>query len=768
MSLHHEAQPEAQQRLRRLVQNSFLWVTAVILTLVISLIVSFHLVTAQQVTVAAGDIATVAIEAPHSLTYVSEVLTQQNREQAAAAVEDVYHSRDLSIGRAQSNRARAVFNYIDVVRADTFGDTITKIGYLQAIEGLNIEVAVAEDLLTLPASEYATAKAAVLRIIEETMRGAIRESEGTAARSDMRSVAEARRDARAMIGFDWSTAQERVVTNIAPQFIVANTFRDEETTAQRRADVMTAVEPETRTVTRGQPIIQVGQEIDAADVEMLDKLGLLQRETNWRRLLSAFLISLMSVTIVTLYWQQFHSEAPEANRYLVILAILLVLFVLGARIMVPGRTPLTYLFPAAALSMLLAVVLEVRLSLIVTIIVAALAGYMAQDGLDLAVYTAVGGLLAALTLRDTQRINALFRAGLIAAVGNVAVILTFRLPQEIPPLELLQQLLFALTNGLISASLTLAGFFIIGALFGVMTTVQLQDLSRLDHPLLQELLRRAPGSYHHSIMVANLAEQAAERIRANSSLVRVGAFYHDVGKMNRPPFFIENQEGANPHDSLDPYSSARIIIGHVADGLQLARRYRLPGRIRDFIAEHHGNRVLKTFYQKARELADDADEVDIERFRYKGPRPRTRETGIVQLADSIEATSSALRPNTEAAIEKLVVTIVDEHLKEGQLDRSGLTLGDINRLRESFIETLKGRFHVRVRYPGNDQMISESGEPVEAVAAALENDGQVSAATDVPDVAAVQRELERTRAAGEIGDGPVRRGDSNGDGRPNS
>jgi cyclic-di-AMP phosphodiesterase PgpH len=767
MTLQVESHPEGQQRLRRLVQNSFLWATAAVLTLLITLIVSLHLVTAQQVTVNVGEIATQEIEAPHTLTYVSEVLTQRAREQAAAAVEDVYHPRDLSIGRAQNNRARAVFNFIDVVRADTLTDTGTKIGYIQAVEGLTIEASVAEDILTLPASEYATAKAAVLRIIEETMRGAIREGEGTTARPDVRSVAEARRDARAMIGFDWSTAQERVVTNIAPQFIVANTFRDEETTAQRRTEVMAAIEPQTRTVTRGERIVQVGQVIDAADIEMLERLGLMQRETNWRRVVSAFLISFMAVVIITLYWQHFHSEVPNANRYLMILAILLVLFVLGARLMVPGRSPLAYLFPAAALSMLLAVILDVRLSVVVTVIVAALAGYMAQDGLDLAVYTAVGGLLAALTLRDTQRINALFRAGLIAALGNVAVILAFRLPLDIPPVELLQQLMFALTNGLISASLTLAGFFIIGALFGVMTTVQLQDLSRLDHPLLQELLRRAPGSYHHSIMVANLAEQAAERIRANSGLVRVGAFYHDVGKMNRPPFFIENQEGANPHDSLDPYSSARIIIGHVADGLQLARRYRLPGRIRDFIAEHHGTRVLKIFYQKARELADDADEVDIERFRYKGPRPRSRETGIVQLADSIEATSSALRPNTEAAIEKLVGTIIDEHLREGQLDRSGLTLGDINRLRESFIETLKGRFHVRVRYPGNDQLVDEGGMAPEPEIEPLEADGQADGA-DVPDVVAVQREVERAGKKGGAGGGSVPRGDSNGDGSSNT
>jgi cyclic-di-AMP phosphodiesterase PgpH len=749
MTLHVERNPEAQQRLRRLVQNSFLWVTAALLTFLITVIASLHLVTAQQITVSAGEFATQNIEAPDSIEYVSEVLTQRARDEAAAAVDDVYGQPDHTIGRAQRIRAHAVFNFIEVVRADTVTDTATKVGYLQAVEGLTIEASVAEDIVNLSASEYATARAAVLRVVEETMRGPIRESEGSA---DVRNVAVARRNAREMIAydvtvFDWSNAQGRVVTNIAPQFIIANSFRDEDTTALNRARAMAEVEPQVRTFTEGERVIRVGQKIDEADVEMLDKMGLLQRETNWRYLASPFLVSFMAVVVITLYWQQFHSEAVDANRYLVILAILLVLFVLGARIMVPGRTPLTYLFPAAALSMLLAVIFDVRLSVVVTVVVAALAGFMAQDGLDLAFYTAMGGLLAALTLRDTQRINALFRAGLIAAVGNVAVLLAFRLPQDIPVSDLVQQILFAVTNGLISASLTLAGFFIIGAVFGVMTTVQLQDLSRMDHPLLQELLRRAPGSYHHSIMVANLAEQAAERIRANSGLVRVGAFYHDVGKMNRPPFFIENQEGANPHDSLDPYSSARIIIGHVADGLQLARRYRLPGRIRDFIAEHHGNRVLKNFYQKARELVDDADEVDIERFRYKGPRPRSRETAIVQLADSIEATSSALRPNTEADIEKLVVTIIDEHLKEGQLDRSGLTLGDINRLRESFIETLKGRFHVRVRYPGNEQMVGETEVPEDLGMEPLLAKGQAAAA-DVPDVVVVQHQMARESGTG--------------------
>jgi putative nucleotidyltransferase with HDIG domain len=220
------------------------------------------------------------------------------------------------------------------------------------------------------------------------------------------------------------------------------------------------------------------------------------------------------------------------------------------------------------------------------------------------------------------------------------------------------------------------------------------------------LLRRAPGTYHHSIMVANLAEQAAEKVKANSALIRVGAFYHDVGKMNRPPFFTENQNGGNPHDNLDPYSSARIIISHVTDGLELARKYRLPNRVRDFIGEHHGDRVIKTFYQKAVEAAGGPEAVDKSRFRYGGPRPRSRETGIVQLADATEATSSALRPSTEEEIEKLVTKIVDDHLKEGQLDDSGLTLGDIKIVRDSFIETLQGRFHMRIKYPGNEELLS--------------------------------------------------------------
>jgi putative nucleotidyltransferase with HDIG domain len=468
-------------------------------------------------------------------------------------------------------------------------------------------------------------------------------------------------------------------------------------------------------VAKDQRIVRSGEIVTEEDVELLGQLGLLRLESNWQNVASVFLVSLLSVTVIVLYWRLYRTKLWDNNRYLSVLAGLVLLFTLVAKLMVstPGDWPI--LFPLAAMSMMLAVVFEVRLSILVTVIIAVVYGIVAPDQLRLTLFAATGGLIAILTLRDAQRVVAYFRSGLLAAIGGMIVLLIYALPLKTELFQLLTQLLYSLGNGLLSAAITLVGFFVIGSAFGIITTLQLQDLSRLDHPLLQELLRRAPGTYHHSIMVANLAEQAAERVHANSTLVRVGAFYHDIGKMNRPPFFTENQEGVNPHDSLDPYTSARIIIGHVPDGLDLARRYRLPIQIRDFIAEHHGQRIVKGFYLKAcSQAGEQANDVDIEKFRYPGPRPRSRESGIVMLSDAVEATSSALRPNTPRAIEKLVNSIVDDDVMEGQLNNSGLSLGDIELIRSSFIETLKGRYHVRVRYAGNE-LLEEGEAPVAAL-----------------------------------------------------
>lgn len=669
---------------------------ALILALGLTLILSFNLIAGQSLSVTPGEPSSQEVIAPQSKSYISEVLTAEARERAANTIADVYSGPDLNIARAQRDLAQSLFNYIDVVRADSVADLATKIDYLQAIEGLAIGDGVAQTVVTLAPADYEAVRANILFITEEIMRGEIRPD----------TLNTARRTARQRVSFSLSDEEVSVVTAIAPQLIVANTFFDETATAERREQAAASVAPIRRLITKDEQLLRVGETVDAADIEALEQLNLLRRQTSWTDVSAIFLASLITAVLLALYWQRYHAHFDRSGRSAMLVALVILAFTLAAKLMLSGGAVLPYLFPMAALSMLLAVVFDARLSIIVTVTLALLFAFAVDSALETAVYVSAGGLLAVLTLRDPQRINALFRAGLVAAVGNVAVILIFRIGNGVDPVETFQLMIWGVTNGLIlSAGLTLAGLFLVGSVFGVVTLLQLQELSRLDHPILRELLRRAPGTYHHSIMVANLAEQAAERIKANSSLVRVGAFYHDIGKINRPPFFTENQAGVNPHDSLDPYVSARIIRGHVSDGMDLARKHKLPHEVQDFIATHHGDRLIRAFYAKALERAgDDPEKVDISRFRHNGPRPRTRETGIVLLADAIEAVSSALRPNTSEAIEKLVGSIVDEDLRTGQLDYTGLTLSDIHQLRASFIDTLKGRFHIRVRYPGNEEL----------------------------------------------------------------
>jgi putative nucleotidyltransferase with HDIG domain len=260
--------------------------------------------------------------------------------------------------------------------------------------------------------------------------------------------------------------------------------------------------------------------------------------------------------------------------------------------------------------------------------------------------------------------------------------------------------LVGIANGGVSASLALGGLFVLAPLFDIVTTMRLIELSRPDNPLLQRLLREAPATYHHSLMVANLAEQAAERIGADPLLTRVGAYYHDVGKLTRPYFFAENQvEGVNPHDRLDPQTSAEVIISHVDDGLELARRHRLPRRVRAFIPEHHGTNWVSYMYDKAVQLASEPGTIDAEDFRHQGPLPQSKETALVMLADGCEAAVRAMRPTSEDEVAEVVNRVFAERMAEGQLSECDLTLKEVEVSREAFISALKGVFHPRIRYP---------------------------------------------------------------------
>jgi putative nucleotidyltransferase with HDIG domain len=417
---------------------------------------------------------------------------------------------------------------------------------------------------------------------------------------------------------------------------------------------------------------------------------------------------------------------------LLLLLLLLLAFVATGKLLIPNRTVLPFLFPAAALSMLLSVLLGPGLAVAATLVITGLIGVMAGGSMEMAVYVAAGGTIAVLALGKFERFSAFFRAGMYVALINVAVILAFRLPDGTTDTAgILMLSAGAVVNGGLSASLTLGGLFLVGNLFDITTTLQLLELARPTHPLLNELLRQSPGTYHHTLMVANLAEQAAERIGANSLLTRVGAFYHDVGKTVRPYMFVENQvEGSNVHDQFDPRTSAEIIISHVTDGVELARRYRLPTHVRAFIPEHHGTMRVSLLYQKAIEQSPlGAAGVDEAAFHYPGPKPQTKETALLMLADGCEAAVRATRPNSPDELNDIVRRVIADRIAWGQLDECPLTLADLNMARESFVATLQGMFHPRLLYPGQEpksdpalKVIRANGQEAQGMPHTAKND----------------------------------------------
>ena len=661
-----------------------------------ALIVALPLSSGPGVNLSVGESATTDILAPAPITYPSNVLTERARAVAAAAVPDVYDPPDARVARQQVLLLRDVVDYINSVRADTFAAREQQQADLQAVQSLTIQPDDARQILAFDGTAWTNVQGEALTVLEQLMRSQVRNDQ----------VDEVRRSVPARVSVSLSEVQARIVTALVADLIAPNSYLNEAATQAARQAASDAVTPVYRQIVRGQAVVVRGQVVSADDLEALQALGLLQPKPSWRQPTSGLLLSLISGILLALYVGRYHREFSRSPRRILLLGLLITLFLLAARFMVPGRTVLPFLFPMAALSMLLTVMGGPGLAVVVTILTSGLVGYLGGNSLEVALFNAVGGILAVMAVGRGERVNQYFWAGLAVAAADAGMLLVFRLPDPaLDPLGLLQLLGAALVNGALSASLTLAGFFALGGLFDITTSLQLIELSRPDHPLLRYILRTAPGTYQHSLQVSNLAEQAAERIGANAMLTRIGALYHDAGKALHPEYFVENQlDGNNIHDSLAPEESARIIIQHIPDGLEMARRHRLPSQVRAFIPEHHG--TLRTMYQFRRAVqaaGGDASLVDPALYAYPGPRPQSKETALLMLADGSEARVRSERPQTEGELDRIVKSVIEGRIAEGQLDDVDLTLHDLQLIRESFVNTLKGVFHPRIEYPKDEK-----------------------------------------------------------------
>jgi hypothetical protein len=655
-------------------------------------VMALPLLPTGRVVLEEGDVAPQDIRVPRSVTYESTLLHARAQQQAVSQVEPIYTRPDPALARQQLDRARQVLDYLGSVRADPLASPAQKRGWILAVPELaNLSSETLSGLLALSDEGWDRVQLETLAVIDQAMRREIREG----------YLQDAREEVPALVSLDLSSEETAVTIALVRQFLISNSFLDPTATAEARDRARREVEPVLRPLKAGEIIVREGERVEALDLEVLDQLGLRQAQIKWTDVTGTGLLAALATLLLCLYLARFEPQVLWNGQQLLLLVLLTSLSVLGAGLMVPGGLVLRYLAPAPALAMLAAAALGPHAGVATAVFLGVVAGIIADSSLEVVTYTAWGGLVAALTLGRVERIGALFRAGAFVALAHVVIVVIFRLPQVATlPGDLLVTALTGVVNGGLSASLALGGLFLIGPLFDVTTTMRLIELSRPDRPLLQRLLREAPATYHHSLMVANLAEQAAERIDADALLTRVGAYYHDVGKIARPYFFTENQvEGMNPHDRLDPHTSAEVVTDHVKDGLKMARRYRLPRRVRAFIPEHHGTAWVSFFYDRAVQLAGDAALVDESDFRHQGPKPQSRETALVMLADGCEAAVRSARPASAEALAEIVNHVIDQRVDDGQLSECDLTLRDIEIIRQSFVSALKGTFHPRIKYP---------------------------------------------------------------------
>ena len=655
----------------------------------------------STVLVSEGNVASQDVVSPYAVTYQSQVLTDQNQQEAAQGVDPIYTRPDSAIARQQLNNLKDALTFIDSVRNDQFSTQEQKYTDLAALDGVYISQDTANQIIVLSDVRWQIVRQEAVVILEQVMRSAIREVD----------LEETRQQLPSLVSLSLSEDQVQLVVDLASAFVAPNSVYSEDATNAAREAAIQNVPPVTRSIVAGEFIVRRGEIVKAVDIEALQEVGLLTTFSGWQTQAGTLAVVVFSAVLIILYFLS-NPQFLRNTKQLILLLILFLVFLGVSRYVTPGHLVIPYLFPMAAYSLLVAALIDRRTALYTSIPLAILAAYGMPNALDLTLYYSMGGLMGLLILRRPQRLSAYVSVGGIISVTGAVILVAYRIIDPATDVTGLATLIGAsVFNGIASAGLTILLEYALAPMLDLTTTLQLVELSRPDHPLLQRLLREIPGSYQHTLQVANLAEQAAERIKANSMLARVGALYHDIGKMKNPQFYIENQGTGqlNTHDDMDPEDSAQLIIEHVHYGLELAKKYRLPSRIRDFIPEHHGTLITRYQYGKALEKAGgDENQIDKSKYRYPGPRPQSIETALVMMADGCEAYVRSQAPETDEALRALIKDMVNRRVELGQLNNTDLTLKDLKVIIDSFTATLKGTYHARVDYP--DGEISEDQE----------------------------------------------------------
>lgn len=694
--------------------NTYKIIWAVIFFILIALTLSLDLIP-NQVDLRAGQVSQNDLTAPRTISFIDKARSSELRKQAADTAPRVYEE-DSQVEEELSNKINNLFETVKSERQFYYYNKInmeaeekeqeneinnlteTEVNKVVKLINNKLDFTINSEnlavLVSLNNNELNELENRAQNLVQKKLQSRILPSDLKSAREDLRQNA---------MEIDISRDKRLTLAEISEKVIAANMFLNQEATANRRQKAISDVEPVEKTVRQGEIIVRKGDVVTEEDINILERLGLQKGGINYYNISGRIIISLILVSLLGFYFYKYQKDIWQDNSKLMLVELLILVVVLLAKILTLFNNPfVNFMVPTAMASILLTVLIDSDTALISTLFISLLIAPIYDMNFNIVLTSFLAGLIGIFSVTKVKERGDIIRAGL-----NVSFVLVFL----IGGLSLLQQnqnwgyLIWSIGGGILNG--LLVGILANGLLpyledlFDMTSSVKLLELSNPSQPILKRMLVEAPGTYHHSVIVGNLAETAAEDVGADSLLARAAAYYHDIGKLKRPYFFSDNQFGGeNPHDKTSPNLSALIIKSHVKDGVELAEENSLPSKIIDIIKQHHGTNLISYFYQQA--LQDNKhDDIEKKDFCYDGPKPQSREAAIIMLADITEAAlrSKNFNKNNHDRIEGFVRGLVKDKLIENQLDQSNLTLSDLDTIVKSFVKVLTGIYHQRVEYP---------------------------------------------------------------------
>lgn len=661
-----------------------------IFTFIVSYVIIMTSLFTKKYTLTPGEIAKVNIKATKEV--IDNKSTKIKIKQVMDDVPNQYTQKP-EVKKTATDYLNSFFSKLNAQRAAT-SEEKDKINNIRNDDSVYISAEDIQTMLRIPNDQITEYEALILDITNQIYDGTITEGN----KEDVSKAVDLASTKLAKSKFTKSSRDAAL--NLIKGQIKPNFLYDKEKTEELKKQATKNVQPVM--IQKNQIVVKEGEPITETQMDILNDLGLLNDSGfDWYIYIALGAFVGLVQFLQWLFLKRYFIEMfNDASKILLISIINISTLVLARCLSV--ATP--YLIPLACAPMLLTLLLNYKVSLTLSILNVILISSIVDFNVEITLIAILNAIIGSTIIKKMQQRNDILYSAIYIVLFNVMLSFTMGLLLSSNILDVVKKAGLIGVAGMLSAVLTIGFLPFFESTFDIVTVIKLLELSNPNHPLMKKILMETPGTYHHSVLVANLAEVAAEEVGGNSVLARISAYYHDVGKTKRPYFFKENQIGKeNPHDKISPNLSTLIITSHVKDGLEMAKEHNMPKVIQDIIVQHHGTTLVKYFYYTAKKNAENPDDINEEDFRYPGPIPQSKEAGIIMLADGVEAAVRSIPELTQGKIEEMVNNIIKDKLNTGQLDHCDLTLKDVDRIRKSFLNTLNGIYHKRIEYPSDDK-----------------------------------------------------------------